>query len=237
MSTEPKLSRQVYATSKLEAEKVCAKYFQEEKLSIVILRPAVVYGPYAPTWTISVIKQLMNRGFCISEETDGICNPVYVDDVVNAIFLALKGENLAGEIFNISSGEKLTWNEYFARYNELLGLPPLEHAKKSRLWLYSMSRKVLDTGMKYLKRKYGANVFRAYYRLLESGRIPNLGPLHQRGGLIKQAEILDRSTYYSTEKATQTLGFEPQYRLEKGMILIAAWLANSSMVDQVGGLF
>jgi nucleoside-diphosphate-sugar epimerase len=236
-NTEPHLSKQIYGKSKLEAEKVCAKYFQEQRLSIVILRPAVVYGPYAPTWTIDVIKQLLNRGFCLSEETDGICNPVYVDDVVNAIFLAIKGENLSGEIFNISSGEKLTWNEYYGRYNQLLRLPPLERVNKSKLWMYSMTRKVLDTGMNYLKTRYGGNVFRIYYKLLESGRIPNLGPLHQRGGLVRQADVLDRNTYYPIEKAAKALGFEPQYKLETGMILIAAWLAHSSMVDQVGGLF
>src|SRR5919109_5635515 len=105
-------------------------------LSTVILQLSAVYGPGAPMWTVSVINRLMERGYCINNKLDGICNPVYIDDCVDAIFLSVLKEESAGETFIISSGEAVTWNEYFRKYNEILGLPPLRDVSGLELECY-----------------------------------------------------------------------------------------------------
>jgi predicted dehydrogenase/nucleoside-diphosphate-sugar epimerase len=125
--TETSYSDNSYGNSKLDAENLCLKYFNDSSLPVVILRLAVVYGPYAPIWTVDVINRLLDRGFCLSDTFNGLCNLIYIDDCIDAIFLAIANNNIMGETFLISGGEGITWNEYFSKYNEILNLPPLKN--------------------------------------------------------------------------------------------------------------
>jgi nucleoside-diphosphate-sugar epimerase len=56
-----------------------------------------------------MIREVFNRGFPISDKFNGACNPVYVDDLVDATSLAITRHDTVGEVFNFISGEKLTW--------------------------------------------------------------------------------------------------------------------------------
>lgn len=101
-----------YARSKLAAEQLCLEYSRARALPVVILRLALVYGPHSPIATVAVVERLLNRGFCASELFDGLCNPVFVDDCVDAISRASTRDNVIGETFIINGGETLTWNAY-----------------------------------------------------------------------------------------------------------------------------
>jgi len=50
-------------------------------------------------------------------------NPVYIDDVVDAIIRCAKLPNANGEAFNISA-EITTWREFMSHYGELCGKEP-----------------------------------------------------------------------------------------------------------------
>jgi nucleoside-diphosphate-sugar epimerase len=63
---------------------------------------------------------------------DSVANVVYVDDVVNAIILAMESGRADGEAFIINGdNEKISWREYVHAFSEGLGYPPeleqLEH--------------------------------------------------------------------------------------------------------------
>lgn len=212
-----------YAISKFDGEKICLEYFSEKHLQVVILRLAVVYGPHAPTWTVDVINRLRNRGFCWSDQFNGTCNPIYIDDCVDAIFRAISRPNVAGETFIVSSGKTCTWNEYFAKYNEILEMPPLAGAGKTQLQLYRLLRKLFDLGFKHYGPTHGYDMAFTYSWLRERGRIPNLKAALQRGSLLDMTDILSRRTCYSIEKAKTILGFQPRYDLDSGIDLIKEW--------------
>lgn len=226
--TKPKTSDNSYGNSKLEAENICLRYFRESSLPLVILRLAVVYGPYAPISTVAVVSRLLNQGFCLSSAFNGFCNPVYIDDCVDAIFAALAKEDVLGEIFLVSGGEKITWNEYFSRYNQILAMPPLKYASRVQLRTYGLLRKAFDLLYNRVQPKYGNDVFITYSRLRERKHIPNLKSLLQKGSLMDALPVYSRQAYYSIDKAKARLDFEPKYNFDKGMEMLRQWLLHTS---------
>ena len=110
-----------YGIAKLCSEKYLYFYKKEYGLNYTALRYANVYGPRQnPKGEAGVIAVFINK---ILHDEQPVINGdgkqtrdyVFVEDVVNANFLALK-ENLEGE-FNIGTGKETTVNEIF---NELV---------------------------------------------------------------------------------------------------------------------
>jgi len=223
-------SGNIYADSKIEAEKICLKYFKKRSFPVIILRPTIVYGPYSPIWTINVVEKLINRSFYISDKFNGICNPIYVDDLVEAIILAINNDGAKGEIFNISSGEKLTWNEYYTKYNEILKMPELKKISQKKLRAYYLLKKTLNIPINLLKLRFGNNIFSLYNKMREKGIMPNLKSLLRKGSLLEETYIYNCSSYYSINKAKNKLGFSPQYNIDRGLELIKKWLVHSSII-------
>ena len=114
-----------YGDSKIEAEKVCREAIAKGA-PIALLRPTLVHGPFSATWTVEFAERLQVQPWRLPEsDCQGTCNLVYVDDLVEAIKLALTVEAAKGEAFNINGPERPTWNEYFRSLNSALSLPPL----------------------------------------------------------------------------------------------------------------
>ena len=59
-----------------------------------------------------------NRG--VLPQAEGLCSPIYVDDLVDAVLLAMTREEAVGGEFNISGAEVVTWNDYFRQMNDVL---------------------------------------------------------------------------------------------------------------------
>ena len=108
-----------YGDSKIEAETICWEYY-ERGLPICILRPTIVYGPFSKLWTIEFAQGMQSGAWLLPQQyCQGICNLVYIDDLVSAIVLALQKQEAIGKAFNINGGENLKWNELksFAGYH------------------------------------------------------------------------------------------------------------------------
>lgn len=61
----------------------------------------------------------------LGSAAQGKCNLVHVHDVARCAISALKGDDWAGQIFNVNGPEIITWDGYFKRLNDKLGYPPL----------------------------------------------------------------------------------------------------------------
>ncbi len=124
-----------YAKRKIAAELICEQFIARGT-PVVVLRPTIIYGPFSYAWTISFANRLWSGQWgTFGRAGEGKCNLVYVTDVVQAIFRALQSEHAAGQTFNVNGDEIITWNDYFVRFNEALGRPPLpavEHVANRR---------------------------------------------------------------------------------------------------------
>ncbi|MEW6457390.1 MAG: NAD-dependent epimerase/dehydratase family protein [Acidobacteriota bacterium] len=94
-----------YERTKAEAEKVCREYITKE-MDVIIVRPGWVYGPEDKR-IYRLIEAIKNGYFFMIGNGENLQTPVYVDDLINGIFLTYeKGKN--GEIYNIAGDEILS---------------------------------------------------------------------------------------------------------------------------------
>jgi nucleoside-diphosphate-sugar epimerase len=110
-----------YADTKLDAEKAAFDYVEKHSLPVSILQPTAVYGPFGGYWTTYTLQRLKTERVILVNGGDGLCNAVYIDDVVSAILLAAVKEEAMGEAFLISGEQPVTWRDFFARYARMLG--------------------------------------------------------------------------------------------------------------------
>lgn len=109
-----------YADSKLDAEKIAQKYAKERGLPLVILQPTIIYGPFGPFWTVDVLARLKRGPVMLINDGEGLCNVVYIDDVVSALLLAAVQREALGETFLISGEQPITWREFYEGYGRML---------------------------------------------------------------------------------------------------------------------
>ena len=115
-----------YAKTKYEIEELLQTMHQEHGLPATVLQPTVVYGPFAGTWTIDPVEKLRKGRVVLPGEGGGLCNAVYVDDVVGAIFSAAVSDRALGERFLVSGSNPVTWREFFRAYEHILGVESLD---------------------------------------------------------------------------------------------------------------
>jgi nucleoside-diphosphate-sugar epimerase len=108
-----------YGDSKIDAENA-ALGFCDKGLSVSVVQPTIVYGPWALTWTIKPLQQLQTGRIVLLNDGAGTCNPVYVDDVVSAMIAAAGSAEAHKQTFLVSGDRPVTWREFFARYQRML---------------------------------------------------------------------------------------------------------------------
>jgi nucleoside-diphosphate-sugar epimerase len=113
-----------YADTKSEAEALVERYVREHGAPVAIVQPTAIYGPYAPSWTERVVEAMRTRRLILVDGGTGLANPVYIDDVADALLLAAVRDEAVGEAFLVASGERVTWRDFLGRYETMLG----EHA-------------------------------------------------------------------------------------------------------------
>ena len=108
-----------YARGKIKSEQLVNQY--AGKFAVTILRPTLIYGPYSPIWTTGIIQRVTDNLVTVIGR-DSLANIVYVDDVVNAIIVAMENDRTNGEAFIINGDDKkVSWKEYVNSYSEELG--------------------------------------------------------------------------------------------------------------------
>ena len=96
-----------YALAKLAATQFLLMLHNTKKLPVAILRLFQVYGPKQDEnrFFPQIIKGCLNNKKFRTSKGNQVRDFCHIDDVVNAIFLALDSQKANGEIFNIGSGK------------------------------------------------------------------------------------------------------------------------------------
>jgi nucleoside-diphosphate-sugar epimerase len=112
-----------YTQTKAEAEVLLKRHMREYGLPAVILRPGFIYGPgdrHAISRLVSRIEQgkmkFLGRG-------DRLLNNTSVENLCDAILLAIENPNAIGETFNIRDGRLVTREEFIGAIADYLGKP------------------------------------------------------------------------------------------------------------------
>jgi 2-alkyl-3-oxoalkanoate reductase len=122
-----------YSAAKVAAEGIGRLY-----PLTVILRPGCVFGPGSEQWTIRMGRLLLMRRLGdLGAAGDGYCNLVRIDEVVTAILRALREPSLEGGIFNLSTRDPPTWNEFLVKFGTALHATPVRRISGRRLRIES----------------------------------------------------------------------------------------------------
>jgi nucleoside-diphosphate-sugar epimerase len=118
-----------YSAAKVAAEATIAAYPRA-----VVFRPGCVFGPGSEQWSIRIARLLLARRLGdLGAAGDGFCNLVHVGDVVLAILRALEKPGVDGRVFNLSTPEPPTWNEFLVKYGTALNAVPVRRISRRRL--------------------------------------------------------------------------------------------------------
>jgi nucleoside-diphosphate-sugar epimerase len=110
-----------YTNTKQAIELALLDLHRRERAPVVILQPTIVYGPFGAVWTTRLIEQLRDHRVALPRSGTGLCNAVYVDDVVQAALRASAVDAAVGRSFLVSGAQPVTWAEFYGHYERICG--------------------------------------------------------------------------------------------------------------------
>ena len=231
-----------YAQSKYESEKRFWELLDEYGLHGSIVRPTYVWGPYSMWYTIYPVELMRKGDFVWADNGNGICNAVYVGNVVDMCLLCCTNPKADHQAFIATDDEKLTWKEFYGYYIDILGMTPeqfpsvpLKDGLGRKLKL--ATKAMLTKQMMYLMDKYESMkktspkkakwVYKAPRKVLRLARkqitkhLPEMDPVNMA--------IYSQQTVMDVRKNRELLGFKPRYSVEEGMKITCDWLRWSDL--------
>ncbi|MCL2427678.1 MAG: NAD-dependent epimerase/dehydratase family protein [Alphaproteobacteria bacterium] len=233
-----------YAYTKRQLERELLSAVRENWLPATILQPTIVYGPYSRPWTIDPADMLRYGTVILPDHGEGICNAVYVDDVISAMILAASCPEAVGERFLVSGPDRITWGEFYeelARAMAVSGpryLPAAEIAREG-----SQTQKILRLATDPARAIRRVAQSEPGRRLVQTGLslLPSVVRRSAEGWLsspmtrwrrhmhlpnASQLEFLQSQVMISSEKARRILGYTPQFGFPAGMAPTSRFLSD-----------
>ena len=195
--------------------------------SLVILRPAIIYGPLSDAWTVTPIRRLLAGWRPRAEELQGVGNFVHIADVCHIIQQILSRPPSGLRVYNVVGPEVTTWAEYFERLARSLGVViPAQDASASDKVELGFVRTMLRILPTLVRRKVVAlaALFPGGVRMVARWKRLNvLEPISAEKALYA------RTVRYSTARLTGE-GLAPRVTMEEGIQQSAAWAHQVGLV-------
>ncbi|MBN1647775.1 MAG: SDR family NAD(P)-dependent oxidoreductase [Spirochaetales bacterium] len=161
------------------------------RMKTCALRPGNVYGPDDTTMMYDYFDQIMKGFLPLVAGGKSLTCPVYVSDMADAILLALEKPVSAGQVYNITSGEKVTWKEILDYACLYLNKKPLKFSVpywpgRCLAFLASNAARLFRINSKFVPTRY----------------------LIDQGGL---------NYHFSVQKAARELSYKPMVMISEGM--------------------
>lgn len=188
-----------YPDTRVNSEAVVLAAHAAGAVDATIVRPGDVYGP-GSVWVREPLRLIKAHQALLPAGGRGRFSPIYLDDLVDGILLALTSEAASGQIFTLAGAADVTCGDYFGRLASMAGgrvrtLPTPVSLNLAR---------VLGTAQRGLGGH--SELSTASIRMLT-----------RRGG-------------YSIEKARRVLGFDPRIDLDEGMTRVEAWARAEGLI-------
>ena len=190
-----------YQLSKLEGERIAARYIAEERLPISIFRPAGIYGP-GDLRFVKLFRGVKRGRFPMIGSGQVLYHCVYIDDLVDGIIKCGTLDAAIGETFILAGPEYTT-------LNDLVGIVAAEFGTRPP-WLKIPLPPVY----------WAAAACEAICRSLKLEP-----PLHRR-----RVDFFAKSRAFDISKARRILGYDPQMSVREGVALTAAWYAEHGLL-------
>jgi nucleoside-diphosphate-sugar epimerase len=111
-----------YNVSKVLAEEALRRLRRDGLTEVVVLRPSIVFGPRSLWWTSRIARDIANGTAYFIDDGVGICNTVYVDNLVQAMWLAAITPQAANQDFLITDGVQVSWHQLYESFARAVGV-------------------------------------------------------------------------------------------------------------------
>jgi len=227
-------SRLSYNRAKAEAEARLLKLEQDGRVEVVRLRPSVVFGPRS-RWISDATRELEAGTACWVGNGEGICNTVYVDNLVHAIACALLADGAAGKAFLIGDREKVTWRIFHMAVARHLGFGeeafasiqaadvPLERENP-------LNRITLSPAYGHISRRIPDRLRLSFKQVMTAlkAQAPSASwvrPAKPAPRVSSEMMLLQRCEWQlPIQRAEKEIGYAPPFSFEEGMRRSLAWL-------------
>jgi nucleoside-diphosphate-sugar epimerase len=218
-----------YNNSKVAAERRLRRLRQTGNVELVILRPGIVFGPRS-AWTGGLADELLTGTAYLVDGGEGICNSIYVDNLVRAIHLASTVPGIDGHAFLLGDRETVTWSDLYLPVVEALGMrladvPVINFQRLPAFRISSQMRTAARILPHPLRRRIQA-LRAGPHRVPISSRPPWSTPAKPKPTATEERALLHRCRYkLPSRKAEAMLGYEPEISFAEGCRRSVGWLA------------
>lgn len=183
-----------YSATKAKGELV-ARELGAKGAPVVVIRPGDVIGPGSEPWVNRPIRMMKARQMMFVSGGQGHLAHVYVDNLIDAVLLALGNEQARGRVYVVTDAEQdTTFRYYFTRLADIADVPApkIDVPRPVAMLLSGAIEKV--------------------------AKIAGFTPPLTRTAV----RFITKTCSYSNERAEKELGYRPRVSLEEGLRKIAA---------------
>jgi len=188
-----------YATTKAQAEQCVLN----SSLTSVILRPRGIFGPQDRAIAPRLLNFIKNKTLILPSARDPLIDLTYVDNVADAIILAIKSDCKSGLVFNITNGQP-------AHIQSLL-----------TVLLDALAPNTKIKGLNYYAVSVLVKLNQWVHRFIFNNKEPRL--TDYSAALLHYDQTLDIT------KAQKELGYQPKITIKEGIIRYAKWHKNPTI--------
>jgi nucleoside-diphosphate-sugar epimerase len=222
-----------YNQAKVQAERELLKLRAQGTVEVVLLRPGIVWGPRS-VWIANFADALLAGEAYLIDRGQGICNSIYVDNLVHAIYLALDAPGVDGEALLVGDREQVTWADLYRPLAEALGynltqLPEAVIPDFAPGWQERVKKlhgtKPVQGFLALFPQRWRQAAFDGLTTLLAEPSSPWTVPKPSQPVASQEMALLYRCQYkLPFDKARTKLGYEPGVSFAEGCCRTVGWL-------------
>lgn len=195
----PKRPDNIYGKTKKEGEEVVISF--KDKLPVTVVRISETYGP-GDRRLLKLYKGIKNRSFFIIGNGENKHQLIYVDDLIDGMFMASEKKSALGEIFVLAGKEILSTKDMVDIISNLLKVKKLSF--KAPMWPFYLLALLMEKTLRPL------------------GIQP---PLHRR-----RLDFFKKTLFFSDKKSSEVLGFKPKIDFKTGSELTIDWYDQEKLI-------
>lgn len=191
-----------YVKTKLLAEFLVDKAYQEKNMNVITLRPRAIFGPYDRAILPRMLQNEKKGILPVIGNGNNIIDITYVENVVDSLLLAAQAEQkFCGKKYNITNGEPQALMTIISKLFSALHKPLIP-----KFIPYSIAK------------TYASCVEKLY----------NLPFIHKEPRLTRySAAVLCMGQTLNIEAAQKDLGYRPKITINQGIERFAEWYRRS----------